>query len=87
MLMTESPKQAALRHCQKKAQNKQFIMLMAESPKQAELMVIAKSPKQAISSYLWPTSPEQAAHLISSGNGSWPLMAGLNKIMKDDEII
>jgi hypothetical protein len=29
----------------------------------------------------------QNKQLSSSGNGSWPLMAGLNKIMKDDEII
>lgn len=61
-------------------------MLMAESPKQAELMVIAKKPETKQFIILMADIPEQAAHLISSGNGSLAFMAGLNKIMKDDEI-
>lgn len=59
---------------------------MAESPKQAELMVICQKPETKQFIILMADIPEQAAHLISLGNGSLAFMAGLNKIMKDDEI-
>jgi hypothetical protein len=88
MLMTESPKQAAHGHCQK-------------SPKQAVHHAHGREPKTSrahghcqkpeTSSFIIlmadKSRTSSSSHLISSGNGSWPLMAGLNKIMKDDEII
>jgi hypothetical protein len=66
-----------------------------KNPKQSAHGHCQKPEASRVPSYFMADTPEQAAHLISShlitSHGvmalAFIIMAGLNKIMKDDEII
>jgi hypothetical protein len=71
-----------------KAQTKQLVHhAHGQEPKTSRAHGHCQKPETKQFIILMADIPEQAAHLISSGNGSLAFMAGLNKIMKDDEMV
>jgi hypothetical protein len=85
--IAKSPKQPDPGHCQKPKTKQLVHHAHGQEPKTSRAHGHCQKPETKQFIILMADIPEQAAHLISSGNGSLAFMAGLNKIMKDDEMV